>query len=337
MPYLRTLDVRHFELPQTISVLPQLRRLCYLPPMGTSRTTVAAMLSFLRSTPSLEHLDILSALRPLDNGGKETATVELTKLSSLSYTTPEFGDLSLFRFLHYPPSLRVKFSSSFPPPDTAACTDDLASILTRVGESDAAATAEVISLTAMEHDYFDVQVSSHDGPMIDIRFPVLEILPLLKLPTKLPCSGSRTLRIRGFHSVTVSDWASFFTRHPQVRDLTAVEVDASFFRALLRPSENEPPPFMGIQRLVLSSCDIEEDTTLFKRVLEEHRHLEADVGVTLEIEGCRVAADTIRELEAYAKVVWDGIKKLGVDSEEDSEDSDDDGDSDDSDEDSDYN
>lgn len=53
-----------------------------------------------------------------------------------------------------------------------------------------------------------------------------------------------------------------------------------------------------------------------------------------------MAEDTISELEVYAKVVWDGIKMLRVDFQDDSEDSDDDEDSDedndaDSDEDSD--
>lgn len=94
----------------------------------------------------------------LDNGGKETATVELTRLSSLFYTTPEFGDISLFRFLHYPSSSRVKFLSRFPPSDTAACTNDLASILTRLEKSDAVEAIEAISLTAIVYDYFDIQV-----------------------------------------------------------------------------------------------------------------------------------------------------------------------------------
>ncbi|KAF4605790.1 hypothetical protein EYR40_004580 [Pleurotus pulmonarius] len=144
----------------------------------------------------------------------------------------------------------------------------------------------------------------------------------------LPCSGARKLRIRGFHSVTVAYWATFFTRHPQVRDLTAVEVDANFFRALLRPSKNEPLPFMSVQHLLLSYCVIKKDNALLlKRVLEERTHLAVDV--TLKIEDCRVGENTIRELEAYAKVEWDGIERLGLE-----EGSEDDGDED-SDEDSD--
>ncbi|KAF4566555.1 hypothetical protein EYR36_011986 [Pleurotus pulmonarius] len=321
MPYLRTLDVRCFELPHTISVLPQLRSLRYMPLIGTPRTTVAAMLSFLRSTPSLEHLEILGTLRPSDNGGKELATVELTKLSFLSYTTPDYGDISLCRFLHYPPSLRVKFSSLMPSSDTDAYANDLASILTRVASSDAAAAIDEVSFAAMDGDYFDMQVLGHDGAVLEIHLPVMEgqLPPLLKLPTMLPYSGARTLLIHGFHSVTVADWANIFTRHSQVQHLTVEDVDSNFFRALLKPTENESPPFTHLKSLLLSQCDIGEHMALVKRILEEHRQLDADIGVTIKIERCRVAQDSIRELEACAKVVWDGIEEFVVDSDEEYE------------------
>lgn len=39
-----------------------------------------------------------------------------------------------------------------------------------------------------------------------------------------------------------------------------------------------------------------------KQILEEHSHLEAHVGVTVKIEGCRVLEHTIRELETHTKV-----------------------------------
>ncbi|KAF4566556.1 hypothetical protein EYR36_011987 [Pleurotus pulmonarius] len=311
MPLLRTLDVSFFGLPHTISVLPQLRDLRYMPP--ARRTTVAAMLSFLRSTPSLERLEILGPLGPPDsNGGEEMSMVELMKLSLFSYITPESGDTSLVRFLHYPPSLRVKFSSPIPPFDTATCANDLASILTRAASSDVAAAIDEISFAVTDGAYFDMQMSGHDGAMLEIHLRVAEgqLLPLLELPAMLPKSNARTLLIRGCHSVTVADWVSIFARHAQIRDLAAADVDSNFLRALSKPSENEPPPFTHLKSLRLSYCDLEEHMALVKRVLAERSQLEAGIGVTIKIERCTVAGDSIRELEAYAKIEWDGIEEF---------------------------
>ncbi|KAF4566546.1 hypothetical protein EYR36_011977 [Pleurotus pulmonarius] len=327
MPHLRVLEVRFFELPPTTFMLPRLIHLRFVSP----GTALSEILSFLRNTPSLQHLEVSDPSDPPESLDDETMgpSVELPNLSSLTYTTSDYQGTSVFRFLHYPPSTRVEFLSRSPPSDTPASVDDLASVLTRVEKSDAAATIEEISLTAVDDDFFHMQVSSHGGLMLGIYFTIDDgqTLPLLKLPTMLPCSGAWKLRIRGFHPVTVAYWTTFFTRHPQVRDLTAVQVHASFFRALLRPSENEPLPLRSVQHLLLSYCVIKKaKALLLKRVLEERTHLAKDIGFTLKIEDCRVGQNTIRELKAYAKVEWDGIERPGL--EEDSEDDDGDEDSD---------
>lgn len=189
MPHLWALDVRSFALPSTLPMLLQLRHLHHVSPWGT---TVSGMLSFLRSTPSLERLEVSSSFGLSDNGSKEHPTVKLPKLSFLSCTTSDTEGASVFRFLHYPPFLRVKFLSRFPPSDAATCASDLAPILTRVASSDAAAAVEEIYLVAiMDGVYVHMHVSGHDGLVLDIYFPVevRELLPLFRLHR----SGARTL------------------------------------------------------------------------------------------------------------------------------------------------
>ncbi|KAL4255145.1 hypothetical protein AB1N83_013757 [Pleurotus pulmonarius] len=327
MPHLRTLAVRSFTLPSIIPMLPQLRHLYYTSSLmsnSNSNTTVSQMLSFLRSTPSLERLEIVGSFGTSDNGSKECTTVELTKLLSLSYKAARFEHASLLRFLHYPPTSRVKFVSRSSPSDTTTCATELASIFTRMESSDMAATIETVSLATTDGVYFEMRMSSHDGLMLEIEFPVVggEMLPLFRLPVMLPCSGAHTLHIREFCSAQVADWASFFTRHGQIQVLTATEVDSNFFRALLKPSESEPPPFMCLEHLFLRFCDIRDsdNAALVEQILKEHRNLEAHVEVTLEIWDCRVTEDSITRFKAYANVEWDGDQRFVGDSEEEDED-----------------
>ncbi|KAG9223478.1 hypothetical protein PLEOSDRAFT_1101198 [Pleurotus ostreatus PC15] len=337
LPHLQTLDVRFFVLPPTTSMFPQLRHLHYVSPMYSNpSTTVSQMLLFLRNTPSLERLEIEGSFETSDDGGEECTTVELPKLSVLSYSTVRSEHACLFRFLHYPPSSRVKFVSRTHPTDPAACATELASVFTRVASSDMAASMEAVSLAGMYRNYFEMRVSDRDGPMLEVFLPLRgDVLPLFRLSIMLPCSAAHTLHITGFSSVQVAYWASFFNRHERIRNLTAAGVDSNFFRALLKPSENEPPPFTCLGHLLLRHCDINENAAVIERILEEHSTLEGDVDVTLEIWDCRVAVGIISQLKSYAKVEWDGGESFESDpfGEDEDEDEDDEDDEDDSDED----
>ncbi|KAL4257080.1 hypothetical protein AB1N83_011025 [Pleurotus pulmonarius] len=309
MPSLRTLEVTSFSLPQSISPLPQLRRLYYSPPLsGVEEATTSGLLSFLRSAPSLEELEIRHPLQP--SGGGST-TVTLPNLSFLSYTTTRVEDSALFRFIHYPSSSRIKFMSSHPPASgTALCSSDLATVLTHLSHSDRITKCTVASFVA-HGSYFGILVEDCHGLVFDLSFTTREgdILSLLKLSAMLPPSGARTLHICGFHSVSIADWGTLLSRHEQVQDLGVERVDVNFMRALLRPSQTELPPFMQLKRFIINRCDIEESAASIERILVERRELQSPIDV-VRISGCRVTVDTINHLEEYADVLWDCVEVL---------------------------
>ncbi|KAF9500598.1 hypothetical protein BDN71DRAFT_1501811 [Pleurotus eryngii] len=112
-PILSCLELVRVDLPASIPCLPLLRRLYIGSMEGFCDMTVKSLLLFLRSTPSLESLEIIHALR------KPTAlsypTVDLPKLSRISLTSKYFQTSLLFQHIRYPSSSAVGFISTDPP------------------------------------------------------------------------------------------------------------------------------------------------------------------------------------------------------------------------------
>ncbi|KAF4566551.1 hypothetical protein EYR36_011982 [Pleurotus pulmonarius] len=244
MPRLHTLDIRFFALPASVCMVPQLRRLSYMPP-GGNLTTMSTVLSFLRCTPSLEQLEIGGTLQV---GTIECPKVELHKLSLLTLATMQFENSALFRFIDYPPSLRMQFISHSPLATSDLVISDLVPVLTG---SELGSHIETLAFSATKDKRFSVLATSREGPLLEMSLFRMEgeSQPLVKFSALVPCSSAHTLCIRGFPSVVLEDWAALFGRHEQVRELTAEQVDENFIRALLEPLQAGRPPFMQLRRL----------------------------------------------------------------------------------------
>lgn len=274
---------------------------------------MSGLLSFLRSTPSLEELEIGHPLMLSDQGISEGCTiVTLPSLSFLSYTTMRVEDAALFRFIRYPPSARIRFLASIPPADEATlCTSDLVPILTHLSHRHGGPLANfgVVSFIARGARFGMVVDCRDHGPVVELNFCTTggDMLSLLRLSAMLPPSSAHTFYICGFPSVEVAEWANLLGRHEHVQSLSAEMVDANFIRALLRPSETELPPFMQLKHLILRHCDIRESAASIERVLDEHRELGSPVDV-LKINDCSVTVDIIDRLQGYVRVVWDGFE-----------------------------
>ncbi|KAF4584587.1 hypothetical protein EYR40_004586 [Pleurotus pulmonarius] len=309
MPRLHTMVVILFALPPTIPMLPQLRRLTYVPPMegGVLGATMSSMLSFLRSAPSLERLEISGTFRSPDEGLEERTMTELPNLSFVFFVTMDFENAALFRLFKYPPSSRVEFISHIPPANTALCTSHLEPILACTMESsDFVATVEAVTFVAVKGSYFSMLAAGPVGPVLEISFLRKDgdLATLFRLCAALPSSNAHTLRICGFSSITAADWAGLFGRYEQVRELTVDEVDGNFLCALFRSSRTGRPPFMRLKRLTLMHCDTKLGPTIVEQIIKEHRILDSPVDV-LEIVDCRVMGDIISRLREYVEVEWD--------------------------------
>ncbi len=321
MPYLQTLDVEGFTLPPTTPVLPQLRQLTYEPP-PQANSSLAAMLSILRSMPSLERLEIGSALQTPDAAIEEGSNVELPKLTHIVYNTTHFKGSSLFRHIHYPSSARVKFTSqlSYDHVHGTLCIDDLKAIMLHMGDNDGAAS--VHSNTVVIHDldgaHFHMRVSNQDVRVLELKIPTAseDTLPLFRLSVMFPRSQAQTFRLCGFSSVKEGDWASLFRQHEYVQSLEAEEVNLACIRALFKPSDADQPPFPRLKTLQLGNCDIITSATSLVRVLEERRLLGTPID-SLQIFECWVTKDIIGQLDKYVQVEWDGVQKFNDDDDDD--------------------
>ncbi|KAF4571438.1 hypothetical protein EYR36_008775 [Pleurotus pulmonarius] len=328
MPYLQTLDVKGFTLPPTTPVLPQLRQLTYEPP-PQAKSSLATMLSILRSMPSLERLEIGSALQTPDAAIEEGSNVELPKLTHIFYNTTLLKGSSLFRHIRYPSSAQVKFTSqlSYDHVHGILCIDDLRAILSHMGNNDG--TASVHSNTIIIHDldgaHFHMRVSNQDVRVLELHIPTApqDTLPLFRLSVMFPRSQAQTFRICGFPSIKEGDWASLFRQHEYVQRLEAEEVNLACIRALFKPSDADQPPFPRLKTLQLGNCDVITSATSLLRVLEERRLLGAPID-SLQIFECKVTKNIIDQLEKYVEVEWDGGEKIGVDYEFDDDDDDED-------------
>lgn len=227
----------------------------------------------------------------------------------------KFVGASLFRFIRYPHSTRVRFflEDAPVPAHAAECLDDLTAITLNMGSGDDAANIDTVTLEALNDQSFSMTSRLHDEYVLEIRMASVtqDLLPLFRLSTllRLPLSGVHNLEILGFASVKEEDWANLFTRQTQAQMLVADQVNLTFIHALTKPLEAGHLPFPKLKILALRSCDFGLTAAAVKQFLEGRSDLGLPIDV-LRIHLCRITKDIVRQMEAFVKVEWDGDEQL---------------------------
>ncbi|KAF4571437.1 hypothetical protein EYR36_008774 [Pleurotus pulmonarius] len=310
-------------------MLPQLRRFSYHHPKeAAAQITTAAILSLLGKTPSLERLEI--HVHTLASSDDTCMAIDLPDLTFISYTADELAEPSMLRFIHYPPSARVKFMIHGTQPLSTLCKDELSAMISHMGSGGVTAAIDFLSLSTYFSN-FSMMARIGQETVLDLYVSSATILddvtPLFKLSNMLP-SGIRELRIGGLTSLRKEDRGIFSRRHLQVQTLFCSEVDTSFIRSLWRPPGSGQLPFQELKILHLYNCEIKRASFIaaLERFLKERLNSSSPLDL-LKIGSCRITKDILRHIEAYVKVEWDGHERFIDDysNGEESEDGDGDG------------
>lgn len=324
MPLILDLQLYGIRL-STIPPMPLLRRF-YYHQTDFGFESMAMLLSCLQNTPCLEDLDV-GCTFDSDEEMIHYGPVHLPKLKAISFMTNRFEYFSLLQCIRYPPPSLVRFESKRAPVRLADI-NNASGIISHFASSDVAADINSISLLNEAGPELCLRLTAwiNNDPALDIRCPVSErdALPLFNLCEMLPASKVRTFRINNFSSIKRDNWAWVFRRFEQVHDLT-VRFGEVALTALLKSSDEDQPPFLQLKQLILINCDFDSheaplDFALSVEMLLQERvdlHIPIEV---LKIRECKITEGTVKRLEEYECVSWDGQTLL--DDSDDSDDSD---------------
>ncbi|KAF9491603.1 hypothetical protein BDN71DRAFT_1592196 [Pleurotus eryngii] len=325
MPLMLDLQLYGIAL-STIPPMPLLRRFYYHQTVFGFES-MAMLLSSLKNTPCLEDLDIGCMFNTSDEEMIQYGPVQLPKLKTISLTTNRFEYFSLLQCIRYPPSSLVRFESRRAPVQIADI-NNFSGIVAHFASSDVAVDISSISLLSEAGPELCLRLTAwiNNDPAFSIRCPVSErdALPLFNLCEMLPASKVRAFRINNFSSIKRDDWARVFRRFGQVQELT-VRFGEVALPALLKPPNKDQPPFLQLKQLTLINCDFDShealpDFTLsVERLLQERVDLHIPIEVLIILE-CKIAGATIKRLEEYECVSWDGQTLLDDTDDSDSSD-----------------
>lgn len=312
MPFLRDLAICELALPPDIPLMPQLRRLRVSSAATSCETPLSTLLAFLRSTPSLEELEIENSLTS-GAGASDFPEVHLPRLSWVSLLSAHPDNACLFRYIQYPPSSRVQYhctqihSASVLLPMVAAIESHFAS-------SGVAAKMDKVAFINSGSAHFHLQGFVGEITSIDIEIGIStrDVLEAFRLHAALPSSNVQTLVLGGpFAAIERTDWSNLFTHFQHVRALVLENVPGELFSMLKRLHETDTQISLPkLKNILLRECSFDgrhADFSLAGSMLEffyDRDELGKPVE-TLEIQDCRIIGYTVAELSDVVYTKWD--------------------------------
>ncbi|KAF4566193.1 hypothetical protein EYR36_011608 [Pleurotus pulmonarius] len=289
--------------------MPQLRRLRISSEATSCETPLSTLLAFLRSTPSLEELEIKNSLTS-EAGASDFPEVHLPRLSWVSLLSAHPDNASLFRYIHYPTSSRVQFHCH----SASGLVPIITAIESHFASSDVAAKMDKVAFINSGSTRFHLQgfVGETTSIDIDIGISTRDVLEAFRLHASLPSSNVQTLVLGGrFANIERTDWSNFFTHFQHVRSLVLENVPGELFHMLTRLREKDAQISLPMLKTILMrECSFDgrhADYSLAGSMLEFFYDRD-DLGKpveTLEIQDCRIVGYTVAELSDVVHTKWD--------------------------------